>query len=111
MVGTGRSRWLVMAIAFALYTLTPLRGYSASPQSASLSWVRLAGADGCVATQDLARDVEERLGRTVFVSASEADVSVEGHIEPSQPGAGFHAVLSIRDSKGTLLGTRDISRP
>jgi hypothetical protein len=63
-----------------------------------------------VATQDLARDVEALLKRPVFVSASLADVSVEGHIEP-RPKGGFRANISVRDSKGAELGTREIEGP
>jgi hypothetical protein len=74
----------------------------------------MPGADACVSTQDLARQVESRLGRAVFVSASLADVSVEGHIEPSPDGLahrGFRAVITLRDAKGALLGTRELARP
>ena len=78
-------------------------------RTSSLSWVRLPGAEACVATQALARAVEERLGREVFVSAAQADVSVEGRIEPKR--GGWHAVLTLRDAKGALLGTREIDRP
>ena len=46
----------------------------------------------------------------MFVSAAQADVSVEGHIEPKSGGPGFHAVITLRDAKGTLLGTRELSR-
>ncbi len=63
-----------------------------------------------IATQALARSVEERLGRHVFVSASAADVSVEGRIEKRGKGPGWHAVITIRDAKGALLGTRDVER-
>ena len=68
----------------------------------------MPGADSCIATQTLARSVEERLGRHVFVSAADADVSVEGRIEKKK--SGWHAVLTIRDAKGALLGTRDLDR-
>ncbi len=79
-------------------------------RTSSLSWVRLPGAEGCVATQALARAVEERLGREVFVSAAQADVSVEGRVEPRR-GGGWRAVVTLRDAKGALLGTRDVERP
>lgn len=69
----------------------------------------MPSADSCIATQALARSVEERLGRHVFVSAAEADVSVEGRVEKKK--GGWHAVLTIRDSKGALLGTRELDRP
>ena len=78
-------------------------------RTSSLSWVRLQGAEACVATQTLARAVEERLGRNVFVSASTADVSVEGRIE-KRPGGGFRSVITIHDGKGALLGTRQLER-
>lgn len=81
----------------------------ATPRTSSLSWVRLPGAEECVATQPLARAVEERLGRTVFVSAAQADVSVEGRIEPKSKG-GWHAVITLRDARGALLGTRELAR-
>jgi len=83
-------------------------------RTSSLSWVRMPGADACVATQDLAKRVEARLGRAVFVSASVADVSVEGRVEPlpgHPPHSGFRAVLTLRDAHGALLGTRELSRP
>jgi hypothetical protein len=102
-------KWLVRSIAVALLVAPAIA--HAEGRTSSLSWVRMPGADSCVATQDLARDVEERLGRTVFVSAAQADVSVEGHIEPNANGPGFHAVVSIRDAKGALLGTRELARP
>ena len=61
-----------------------------------------------MATQPLARAVEGRLGRSVFVSAAQADVSVEGRIE--RRGKGFRATLVLRDARGEELGTREISR-
>lgn len=85
------------------------RGASASEgRTSSLSWLRMPGSESCIATQALARSVEERLGRHVFVSAAEADVSVEGRIE--KRGAGWHSVITIRDGKGALLGTRELDR-
>lgn len=79
-------------------------------RTSSLSWLRMPGADSCIATQALARSVEERLGRHVFVSAAAADVSVEGRIEKRGKGPGWHAVITVRDGKGALLGTRDVDR-
>lgn len=80
------------------------------PRTSSLSWVRMPGADACVSTQDLARDVEARLRRPVFVSPAQADVSVEGHIEPRSPGPGWKATIALRDAKGALIGTRELVR-
>ncbi len=87
------------------------RASAEAGRTSSLSWLRMPGADACIATQALARNVEERLGRHVFVSAAEADVSVEGRIEKRKGAPGWHAVITIRDSKGALLGTRDLDRP
>ncbi len=83
----------------------------ARARTSSLSWVRMPGAEGCVATQALARAVEERLGREVFVSAAQADVSVEGRVAPKKAGGGWHAVVTVRDAQGALLGTREVDRP
>ncbi len=100
---------LAIALVGAAIVLGPAVARAES-RTSSLSWVRMPGADSCVATQDLARDVETRLGRAVFVSAAQADVSVEGHIEPNRGGPGFHAVVSLRDAKGALLGTRELTK-
>jgi hypothetical protein len=77
-----------------------------APKKSSLSWVRLEGAESCVATQPLARAVEQRLGRSVFVSAAEAELSVEGRIEKKKTG--WHAHVEVRDPNGKLLGKRDL---
>lgn len=103
----------IAAPAALLGSVIVLFGAQASAEggrASSLSWLRMPGADACIATQPLARSVEERLGRHVFVSAAEADVSVEGRIEPHTAGPGWHAVITIRDSAGALLGTRDLDR-
>ena len=78
-------------------------------RTSTLGWDRLPGADACVATQPLARAVETRLGRKVFVSPAEADVSVEGRVE--KKGAGYTATIVIRDAEGKLLGTRSLEKP
>ena len=52
---------------------------------ASLSWVRLPGAEGCIAAPALAEAVERRLGHPVFSPAPSATLSVEGWVEPSPP--------------------------
>lgn len=81
-----------------------------SPRTSSLSWVRPAGAEGCISTTALARSVEERLRRPVFVSASEANVSVEGLVQPSSKPLGWTATLTLRDASGAQLGTRELHR-
>ena len=93
----------------ALVTTAAHRAAAEGARTSSLSWLRMTGGESCIATQALARSVEERLGRRVFVSAAEADVSVEGRIE--KRGAGWHSVITIRDGKGATLGTRELDRP
>lgn len=113
MRGGRHGLFLVTSGALAAFTLTasiPSRASASEARTSSLSWLRMPGSEECIATQALARSVEERLGRRVFVSAAEADVSVEGRIEKRVPG-GWHSVITIRDSKGALLGTREIDRP
>lgn len=103
-------RFLALAstsIVALLVTASPAR--ASEGRTSSLSWVRLPGAETCIPTQDLARAVEARLARRVFVSAAQADVSVEGRIEKKDKS--WHAVITIRDAKGALLGTRELDRP
>jgi hypothetical protein len=96
---------------FALASSVSGRASAGEARTSSLSWLRMPGTEACIATQALARSVEERLGRRVFVSAAEADVSVEGRIERRAGAAGgWHAVITVRDAKGALLGTRELDR-
>jgi hypothetical protein len=76
-------------------------------RTSSLAWVRLEGAEACIAGSALARRVEERLRRKVFVSAADADISVEGSIG-RDPKGGFRAVLRVTARDGTVLGSRDV---
>lgn len=77
---------------------------SARSRTATLSWVRMPGAEACPSTQDVARAVDGVLGRSVWVSASEAELAVEGRIEPTPEG--FRATLHVADASGAALGER-----
>lgn len=101
-----RAGTLATAAAAIVTIAAPLR--AEEPRTSSLSWLRMPGAEECVTTQALARAVEERLGRAAFVSAAQADLSVEGSI--AKKGAGFAATITVRDAKGETLGTREIAR-
>ncbi|WP_437544190.1 hypothetical protein WME97_35135 [Sorangium sp. So ce367] len=81
---------------------------SSGEQTASLSWVRLAGAEACVGARALAQAVEARLGRAALVSAARAELTVEGRIEPGGTG-GWRAVIAVADAGGAVLGTREIA--
>jgi len=95
-----------MAMVASLVALpTPVR--AEGKRTSSLAWVRLEGAESCIASPALAQRVEGRLGRKVFVSASEADITVEGTIGPS-PKGGFRAQLRVSARDGSLLGARDV---
>ncbi|MBS2015911.1 MAG: hypothetical protein JST00_23690 [Deltaproteobacteria bacterium] len=82
---------------------------SAGRRTSSLAWARLEGAEACIATSALAQSVEARLGRKVFVSASDADITIEGTIGRAPKGApGFRAQLRVTAKDGSVLGTRDV---
>jgi hypothetical protein len=107
-----------LTVALALATAGRASEAADHPASrtSSLSWIRLPGAEACVSAQDLARDVEQRLGHPVFVSPSQAGVSVEGRIEHADGASGahgspgWHAVVVLRDAHGASLGTRELRR-
>ena len=75
--------------------------------SYALSWSRGEEARACIGTQALARKVEERLGRAVFVSPAAAELSLEGRIERT-PG-GWSAVIAVHGHDGERLGQRELS--
>lgn len=75
-------------------------------QTSSLSWVRLPGAEACISARELSESVERRLHRSVFVSPSVADISIEGRIEKDK--GGYHAALGGTRRDGTSLGHRDL---
>jgi hypothetical protein len=95
-------------IAAACAALVPALALGVPPRTSSLSWVRLEGAESCIATQALARAVEARLHRAIFVSAAQGEVSVEGRVQRQKGRAGFRAVLHLRDGGGQLVGTREL---
>lgn len=49
------------------------------------------------------------MGRPLFVSAAQGDVSVEGRIQPAPSGRGWLAVIAIASSDGKVLGTRALN--
>jgi hypothetical protein len=75
------------------------------PKTASLSWLRSPGAEQCVTTQALAVAIEEKLAKKVFVSPSNADLSVEGQVEAKKKE--LNATIVVRDRKGEKVGVRE----
>lgn len=89
---------------------TPLVAHAeGGKRTSSLAWVRLEGAESCIAAPALAQSVEGRLRRKVFVSASDADITVEGTISRAPaPKVGFRAQLRVTAKDGTILGSREV---
>jgi hypothetical protein len=81
-------------------------GAEGGPRRSSLSWVRLPGAEGCVASAALARAVEAQLGRSVFVSAARAELAVEGRV--ARADGAYRAVLQVTNADGAILGERTL---
>lgn len=77
------------------------------PEAASLGWVRLPGAESCPSAQALARTIEARIGRAVFVSPSQAELFIEARVERTRTGLAAHMQATRAD--GRRLGSRELS--
>jgi hypothetical protein len=73
----------------------------------ALSWSRADGARECITSNALAKAVEARLGRSVFVSPAAAEFMLEARIEggPSR----WSASISLQDREGHRIGQRDLT--
>jgi hypothetical protein len=103
------ARWCAaLCCAVSCGTALGVSGAHAQSRTSSLSWVRLDGAETCIAGPDLARAVEARLARSVFVATPNAEIVVEGRAERVGVGAAarWRAVLHITDTSGALVGDR-----
>jgi hypothetical protein len=89
----------------ALLLATSAHAQAAPSSGPSLSWVRLPGAEACIAQAELAARIEARVGRPVFVRPADAIVLVEGRVAPSASG-GFDAVIALSDRDGHGFGER-----
>jgi hypothetical protein len=98
---------LVCCAVLASVWVNGVQGQALPAHGPSLNWVRLPGADGCIAPVELANRVEQRLGRAVFVRANDAILVIEGRVGPAV-GGGFSAVLRVSDPDGTLYGSREL---
>ena len=106
--GTGLELRLCVCFWLLVSAGTPASRVLAAERGPSLNWVRLPGAESCIAPVELTELVEQRLGRAVFVRARDAIVVIEGRVEPSPP-LGFSVVLQVSDPDGTLYGSRELS--
>ena len=104
-----RARRALLSASCALFACSAAASAQAPPSAGpSFSWVRLPGAEGCVAQAELAANVEARIGRPVFVRPASALVLIEGRIAPGTNG-GFEAVIAISDRDGRLYGERPLA--
>jgi hypothetical protein len=99
---------LCAAAGLAPLLLAPPVSAGDTVTRATLSWVRLPGAEACIAAPALAEAVEERLGHPVFSPASKATLSLEGWIEPAQRPLSWRAIVTVADASGKVLGSREI---
>jgi hypothetical protein len=79
----------------------------ARADEASLSWVRLPGAEDCIGAAELAALVEERIGRPVLQAPSRAETSIEGRVAADGED-GWLAVIDVADRRGALVGRREL---
>src|SRR5450432_3410627 len=99
--------------AYELSAIFFIAAFSAEAQpevarTSSLSWVRTEGAESCIGTKELASKIEAVLERAIFVSATDADISIEGRIGQPPNGVGWKAVLQVSNARGESIGTRDV---
>lgn len=80
---------------------------AAAQSTSSLSWSRLPGAEACIGAGELARRVEQRLGRSALVAPSQADRSVEGRVA-GRSGGRWRATVALARRDGVILSERSI---
>jgi hypothetical protein len=80
---------------------------SAPTRGPALNWVRLPGAEACIAPVELAQRIEQRLGRAVFVRANDAIIVIEGRVSPDAAG-GFSSEIRVSDPDGAVYGVREL---
>jgi hypothetical protein len=85
--------------------LVAARAHALDPVAPGLNWVRLPGAESCIAAQALAARVEERVGRVLFVTIAEAGLTVDGSVARGSPD-GWDVILDVSDPGGRVLGRR-----
>jgi hypothetical protein len=99
--------WLLAAALFGF----PAGASAAEPlrlPNASIEVERDAKTQACAEAADVARAVEERLGRPVFAVRSEAELHVRVRFEQERPRS-FRALLFLSDRQGREVGQREIS--
>lgn len=93
--------WIVASVLL----LNTTTAHADDRTTAALNWVRLPGAESCIAPQALARAVEARVGRPVLSPLARADWALEGRVE--RRGGLWVATLSATRGDG-VLGSRTV---
>jgi hypothetical protein len=101
-----------VALGLSLFASSSLRApglgaEEAGSVTARLDWRQLPGAETCLDGETLKRAVNARWGRSVFVEATNADISLSGTIGRSRPNQ-WTASLVLRRADGTSLGSREL---
>jgi hypothetical protein len=78
-----------------------------APALVHLDYRREPSAASCVAAPQLVRDVEARLGRRVFVSPADADLTAR--VRAGRAARRFVVELELFDREGRSLGRRELS--
>ena len=97
-------RRCLLVAAFGFVARANAQDAAAAP---ALNWVRVGTADGCIAASELADRVEQRVGRVLFVPATQALLSVDGYVSEPEPGR-FLAVLAVTQPDGEVIGRREL---
>jgi len=85
-----------------------VRAQPVPARGVALNWVRLTGAESCIAPVDLAQRIEQRLARPVFSRASDAILVIEGRVGPAAQ-TGYTTLIRFGDPHGALYGSREVS--
>jgi hypothetical protein len=94
-------------LAWLLAGCALLAAVPARAEEVALNWVRLDGAEACIAAPQLAELVEARIGRQVLQTPAHAELSIEARVGP-QPEGGFRVVVTVNDRRGRRLGQREL---
>jgi len=97
------------ALALALgAAAAPARGDDSKSARVWLDWSHERGTEGCLPPEDIAREVEELLGRRIFASRSESDRTLHVDVTHEVDPARYIAQMILRSKAGKALGTREI---
>lgn len=84
-----------------------------------LNWVRLAGAEQCIASVDLMNRIEQRAGRILFVRSGDAVLTLDGYVRPASAPEGtapstdgkpygWAVTFEVSDAHGKVVGRREL---